>query len=361
MAKASRSKKSPAKKKPSTKKKAASRAPAKKKATVKKPTAKTSTVKKTTKKKTVKKAPAVTAKKKTKVTKKVLKKKPVAKKTVNKAAVTKKTPAKKTAVKTSPKKKSTAKKAPVKKTPAAKKPAASKTPAQTTKKTAATSKAPAAKAADSKTKAGTNAATDSTAKPGDSSAKPARKGITIVSNRRPKRSRVKQPRKPFITPGGNLLGPGVVRKPLIPSGPSAPSIKATENETLNKPKKSPFNKRELMKFKSLLISKRAELFGDVEKMESDVLRSSPGKLSKLPQHLADQGSDSYDQSLSLDLAAADRRMIKEIDDALARIDAKTYGLCEQTAKPIRATRLQELPWARYSIETAREMERRGGY
>jgi RNA polymerase-binding transcription factor DksA len=74
--------------------------------------------------------------------------------------------------------------------------------------------------------------------------------------------------------------------------------------------------------------------------------------------MAEQGSDAYGQSLSLDLAAADRRLIREIDDALARIAAGTYGVCELTGKPIKVERLEELPWARYSIEAARELERR---
>lgn len=354
MAKASRSKKSPVKRKPSATKKAASRAPAKKKAAVKKAAPKAKTTKKTAKKKVTKKASASAVKKKTKVTKKAAKKKPVAKKTVSKKAGTKKPAVKKAATKKPALKKAVTKKKPAAKKAPAKKPSAAKTSKASTKKPS-----PAPKG-ETKTKAGSAAPASTAGKPADAG-KPARKGITIVSNRRPKRSRVKQPRKPFVTPGGNLLGPGIVRKPLIPSGPSAPPVKSNEDEKPGKPKKSPFNKRELMKFKNLLISKRAELFGDVEKMESDALRSTSGNLSKLPQHLADQGSDSYEQSLSLDLAAADRRMIKEIDDALARIDDKTYGLCERTGKPIRATRLQELPWARYSIEAAREMERRGGF
>ncbi len=40
------------------------------------------------------------------------------------------------------------------------------------------------------------------------------------------------------------------------------------------------------------------------------------------------------------------------------IDNGTYGICELTGKPIKAERLEELPWARYSIEAARELERR---
>lgn len=329
------------------------RAPVKKKTTTKKSTTKKTVTKKPAAKKTAKKKPAATKK----TAKKATSKKTVAKKSAAKKTVTKKPAAKKPAAKKTAAKKTTKKAAPKK--PAAKsasksssKPASKKV----TKKPARTKKPAATKPA----KAAEAPSTGKAAEANDPK-KPVRKGITIVSNRRPKKSRAKQPRKPFITPGGSLLGPGVVRKPLIPSGPSAPANKPDTVADTDKLKKSPFNKRELTKYKNLLIAKRAELFGDVEKMESDALRSESSDLSHLPQHMADQGSDSYDLSLSLDLAAADRRLIKEIDDALARIDAKTYGLCERTSKPISETRLQELPWARYSIEAAREMERRGGF
>jgi RNA polymerase-binding transcription factor DksA len=126
-----------------------------------------------------------------------------------------------------------------------------------------------------------------------------------------------------------------------------------------KPKKTPFDKKELAKFKAMLLRKRAELVGDVSSMETEALMGSSGSLSHLPQHMAEQGSDAYGQSLSLDIAAVDRRLIKEIDDALKRIELGTYGVCELTGKPIKADRLEELPWARYSIEAARELERRG--
>lgn len=129
----------------------------------------------------------------------------------------------------------------------------------------------------------------------------------------------------------------------------------------SKPRKTPFGKRELNKYREMLLNKRAELLGDVEQIESEVLLSESGDLSSTPQHLADQGSDTYEKSLSLDLAAADRRLIKEIDDALLRIANGTYGLCDMTGEPIATPRLNELPWARHSIEAAREIERRGGF
>ncbi|USN98350.1 MAG: TraR/DksA family transcriptional regulator [Phycisphaeraceae bacterium] len=162
-------------------------------------------------------------------------------------------------------------------------------------------------------------------------------------------------------PGDRLLGPGSpIRKPLIPSGPSAAPASKIGRGDPSAPRKSPFGKRELTKYRKLLLAKRSELLGDMEQIETDALRGESGDLSHFPQHMADQGSDSFERSLSLDLAAADRRLIKEIDDALRRIDDGTFGLCLMTGKPIAMARLNELPWARHSIEAAREIERRGG-
>jgi RNA polymerase-binding transcription factor DksA len=190
--------------------------------------------------------------------------------------------------------------------------------------------------------------------------KPVRKGITIVTPKPVKKPPVKKPTLKLPTFGKPLLGPGgTIKKPLITSGPNAPSPNAMLGGNDKKPRKSPFDKRELAQFKAILLRKRAELVGDVSTMETEALMGQSGSLSHLPQHMAEQGSDAYGQSLSLDLAAADRRLIKEIDDALKRIEDGTYGICELTGKPIKNDRLEELPWARYSIEAARELERRG--
>ncbi len=191
--------------------------------------------------------------------------------------------------------------------------------------------------------------------------KPVRKGTTIVTPKPVlKKPPAKKPALKLPSFGKPLLGPGgTIKKPLITSGPNAPARNSMFGQNDKKPRKSPFDKRELAQFKAILLRKRAELVGDVSTMETEALMGQSGSLSHLPQHMAEQGSDAYGQSLSLDLAAADRRLIKEIDDALKRIADGTYGVCELTGKPIKVDRLEELPWARYSIEAARELERRG--
>jgi len=194
--------------------------------------------------------------------------------------------------------------------------------------------------------------------------KTARKGITIVTPKPMKRPRPKAVIVP-VPPGvGGLMSKGTIRKPLIPSGPKASNampLGMQRVEVAAAPVlklKTPYGKKELERFRAILIRKRAELVGDVNNMESQALKDQSGSLSNLPQHIAEQGSEAYEQSLALDLAAADRKLIKEIDDALQRIEDGTYGVCEVTGKPIKPERLEELPWARHSIEAAREMERR---
>lgn len=200
--------------------------------------------------------------------------------------------------------------------------------------------------------AGPAAATDADGK------KPAPKGITIVTPKPVKKPKAKVLEMP-IQP---LLKPGLKWKPLIPSGPKAPPSTgipgvAAPLEYKIDPK-ARMNKKELDRYREILLQKRSELVGDIANIEDEALRASSGSLSTLPQHMAEQGSDAFDQAISLDLAQVDRHLLREIDAALKRIDDGTYGICERTGKRIAPERLAELPWARYSIEAAREMERR---
>jgi DnaK suppressor protein len=188
-----------------------------------------------------------------------------------------------------------------------------------------------------------------------------RKGITIVQPKTVRKPRVKP--SPMVEIGGLPSPKPISRTPLIPSGAKAankvPLGSHGEQHAAEKPVlKTVMNKKDLQRFRMLLVKKKAELVGDVSKMEHEALRNESGSLSNMPQHMADQGSETYDQSLALEIAATDRRLVKEIDDAIGRIDAGTYGMCEITGKPISPARLEELPWARHSIEAARELERR---
>ncbi len=125
--------------------------------------------------------------------------------------------------------------------------------------------------------------------------------------------------------------------------------------------KSPLSAKEIAAFKAMLMERRREIQQNVHEIEGETLRKSrldaSGDLSSMPIHMADLGTDNFQQEFSLGLMDSERRLITEIDDALHRIEAGTYGICEGTGKPITKARLEAQPWARYSVEYARMMER----
>jgi RNA polymerase-binding protein DksA len=129
-----------------------------------------------------------------------------------------------------------------------------------------------------------------------------------------------------------------------------------------KPKKNlaGLNAKDLEHFRELLLAKRRELVGDMSSMEREALRSTSGSnLSNLPIHMADMGTDNYEQEFTLGLVQKDRDILREINLALAKIQNGTYGICEGTGKPIGKPRLEAKPWARHGIEYARKLETRG--
>lgn len=138
-------------------------------------------------------------------------------------------------------------------------------------------------------------------------------------------------------------------------GPISPPV-----PTNDKPRKNQagLSSKELEHFRDLLLAKRREILGDMSSMEREALRSSGGSnLSTLPIHMADMGTDNYEQEFTLGLVETERKLLREINRALAKIQDGTYGLCEGTGRPIGKPRLEVQPWARYSIEYAKKMER----
>jgi RNA polymerase-binding protein DksA len=125
-------------------------------------------------------------------------------------------------------------------------------------------------------------------------------------------------------------------------------------------KKTELSRHEVEHFRELLLAKRREIFGSFHEMEDETLRKSrqdaAGDLSCMPIHMADIGTDNFEQELSLNLMDSERKLLQEIDSAIARIEEGTYGKCAGTGKAIRKERLEAQPWARYSVEFARLLE-----
>lgn len=125
------------------------------------------------------------------------------------------------------------------------------------------------------------------------------------------------------------------------------------------------NENEIGTYRQLLLAIRARLRGEMEQLTSEALdRADIGMESRSPTHMADMGTDSFEQDFTLRFAESDAVVIEEINDALDRIKQGTYGLCEQCLSDgksankasIAKTRLKAIPYTRYCIECERKRE-----
>jgi len=125
-------------------------------------------------------------------------------------------------------------------------------------------------------------------------------------------------------------------------------------------KKRSLTSTNMKHFKQILLEKRREILNNVNEIEGEALKKSrmdaSGDLSSMPIHMADIGTDNYEQEFALGLMDSERKLLREIDEALERIEKKTYGTCQGTGKPIPKARLEAQPWAKYCVEYARMLE-----
>jgi len=104
---------------------------------------------------------------------------------------------------------------------------------------------------------------------------------------------------------------------------------------------------ELSKFKRILLERKKRLQGSVSRMEDEVLRNAEREISV--DHMADNGSDSFDQDFNLSLIEGEEEQLREIEEALSRIDDKSFGQCEACGEGIAPERLKAIPYARLCI------------
>ena len=193
------------------------------------------------------------------------------------------------------------------------------------------------------------------------SAKSAARSTSKTTKKSTKKTTKKTARKSTAKTAKKTTKKKTTRKAASAAPPPA---KAADSLIPDKPLpksklKTPFSRKELEHYLKLLLEKRVDIVGDMDSMSTEALRLNDSNLSTMPLHMADIGSDNFEQELTLGLVESERRLLGEIDEALERIVDRTYGMCQATGKPIPQERLEIKPWAKYTVEAAREIERRG--
>jgi RNA polymerase-binding protein DksA len=123
---------------------------------------------------------------------------------------------------------------------------------------------------------------------------------------------------------------------------------------------STFTRDELGLLRETLQSLRARLRGDLDQMTDEALRrdnnGGTGNLSNVPLHMADLGTDNYDQEFTLELIENEQSTLELVNEALTRMEEGSYGVCAECSEPISKPRLQAIPYAQHCISCARKAE-----
>jgi DnaK suppressor protein len=114
-------------------------------------------------------------------------------------------------------------------------------------------------------------------------------------------------------------------------------------------------KPEWAKFYHRLIELRDQLTRQMD----GLAKESAQEMAGYSLHMADSGTDNFDRDFALSLLSSDQDAIYEIEEALKRIEKNTYGICELTGKPIPRSRLEAIPWTRFTVQAQAQLEREG--
>jgi RNA polymerase-binding protein DksA len=109
-----------------------------------------------------------------------------------------------------------------------------------------------------------------------------------------------------------------------------------------------FSAPERQKYRKTLLKERSELVSDKESREREALKAAGPDFSV--DHMADYGSDNFEQEFTLGLLEKDVEKLRDIDDALLKLEDGSFGLCEDCEERIPVPRLDVIPYARLCIK-----------
>jgi RNA polymerase-binding protein DksA len=114
------------------------------------------------------------------------------------------------------------------------------------------------------------------------------------------------------------------------------------------------------RFKELLVEERRRVLDAIEYLHKE----NPGSIEEETEdetqdnHLAETATATLDREIDYTLEENSEHVLRDIEGALERIEAGTYGTCVTCGKPIAEERLSAIPWAMHCIDCKRLQERR---
>jgi len=118
---------------------------------------------------------------------------------------------------------------------------------------------------------------------------------------------------------------------------------------------------ELNGYRAILLAMLSSVSSNVTEMADKALQKNSGELSTVPLHMADAGTDNFEQEFTLSLAEFGSQSLPLIEAALDRIDEGTFGVCEECGVNIPRARLNAIPFAHLCVKCASEQEQQNRY
>jgi len=119
------------------------------------------------------------------------------------------------------------------------------------------------------------------------------------------------------------------------------------------------NKKEAKKFEKQLLAELERLSEGIRKIEESALHESVRETTGDLYSYAETGTDNFERETALNIATGESQRLRDVADALKRIEEGTFGVCEGCDEPIPKKRLEVFPAARYCVKCKAKLEKEG--
>jgi RNA polymerase-binding transcription factor DksA len=114
-----------------------------------------------------------------------------------------------------------------------------------------------------------------------------------------------------------------------------------------------YSAEELKRFKELILAKRKETIEELDSLKESMMDVTTGEYvsesSNYSLHM-EQGTDAMEREKTFLFASRGSKFVNQLDDALGRIDSKTYGVCKECGLLVPRERLEAVPTAQTCAE-----------
>jgi len=117
----------------------------------------------------------------------------------------------------------------------------------------------------------------------------------------------------------------------------------------------PLQQSDIDRFKIKLEELRNQLTRTLKGSSAEV--KTPDEAAGYSQHQADQGTDDFDRTITLEVSSREYGILRQVERALEKIEENTYGICDISGEDIPIPRLEAVPYATMTVKAQEKLEK----